>query len=194
MTFFSNKQSLRNYMLEKRNNFLPSNTILNKLLQRFEQLIMPNLKSTNIAIYYPNGSELNILPFIKLLSSESFRYSLPSIDDSGNINFYSWGMGEELFASKFYRKILEPKNSELVIPDIIIAPLIACDLQGHRIGSGKGMYDKYINKLISAGKRPLCIGICYDFQLLDSVPFQSHDQTLDFILTDKRFINNSSLE
>ena len=116
-------------MLKKRNNFLPSQIILTNLLQRFQQLIAPILKP-NIAIYYPNGSELNILPFIKTLSSESFKISLPVINKNSNINFYQWKIGEELFVSKFANNILEPKIAKIIIPDVIIMPLIACDLSG----------------------------------------------------------------
>jgi 5-formyltetrahydrofolate cyclo-ligase len=47
------------------------------------------------------------------------------------------------------------------------------------------MYDKYINNMKS---KALCIGLCYDFQLLNAIPTEPHDKPLDLILTDKRFI------
>jgi 5-formyltetrahydrofolate cyclo-ligase len=79
----------------------------------------------------------------------------------------------------------EPKEYEIVekCPDISIIPLVACDKKGNRIGFGKGYYDRYLS-----GKKTLKICICYEFQVLESVPSGEQDITLDYIVTEKEII------
>ncbi len=86
---------------------------------------------------------------------------------------------------KNFYGIDEPKDYEIVqkCPDISVIPLVACDINGNRIGFGKGYYDKYL-----ADKNTIKIGVCYDFQVLDNVPSQEQDVRLDYIVTEKRII------
>ena len=83
--------------------------------------------------------------------------------------------------------ILEPKeriiNNKKI--DVIILPGSVFDINGNRIGYGKGYYDKYIKSL---NYNPLKIGVCYDFQLLDTIPTETHDVKMDIILTESRNI------
>lgn len=58
--------------------------------------------------------------------------------------------------------------------DVILVPGMAFDAQGNRLGRGKGYYDKVL-KQTSAYK----IGICFDFQFLESVPTEAHDVRMD---------------
>lgn len=69
--------------------------------------------------------------------------------------------------------------------DLLILPGVAFDLKGHRIGYGKGYYDKTIHSLEGSGK---IIGICFDFQLVDEILGESHDVKMDLIITEKRVV------
>ena len=65
--------------------------------------------------------------------------------------------------------------------DVLIMPLLACDVYGTRIGMGGGFYDK---TLASAPNRPLRLGIAHDFQLVhERLPRQVWDQPLDVLIT-----------
>lgn len=181
------KNQVRSLILNKRNNFFNCTSAKLAINRGFWQHILPLIQpKSTIAAYYPRGSELNILTLLTSLSNYDLNILLPAILEQNKINFYPWKQGEQLIESKFAKGILEPSiKQKIEIPDIIITPLIACDLEGNRLGSGKGMYDRYINNL---KKKALCIGICYDFQLLEKIPTEPHDKKLDLILTDKRFI------
>ncbi len=51
---------------------------------------------------------------------------------------------------------------------------------------GGGFYDRTINFLKSQKFQFVTIGLAYDFQRLeDTMPFENHDQRLDFIVTEK---------
>ncbi len=91
----------------------------------------------------------------------------------------------EKFAKKNSFGIDEPVEFEIVknSPDIVIIPLLACDKKGNRIGFGKGYYDKWLQ-----GKNLVKIGVCYDFQVIDSVPSEPTDIRLDYIVTEKEIL------
>ena len=58
-------------------------------------------------------------------------------------------------------KIPEPAGSETVAPealDLVIVPLICFDRRGHRVGYGRGFYDRFLQKC-----RPDCIKAGFSF-------------------------------
>ena len=70
--------------------------------------------------------------------------------------------------------------------DLIVVPGVAFDLSGHRIGYGKGFYDRFLQHL---GCTAHLIGLCHDFQLIDgAIPVDLHDIPMEIIVSDKRII------
>ena len=68
--------------------------------------------------------------------------------------------------------------------DVIICPLVAVDLNGNRMGMGGGFYDTTLSKSYESGaKKPLKIGWCYDFQVVDQLVRQPWDVALDGLIT-----------
>ena len=83
--------------------------------------------------------------------------------------------------------ILEPTQivqSDLPL-DAVLVPGIVFSCSGHRIGFGKGYYDRFLR---AVNGNPLKIGLCYDWQLVDEIPHEPHDVTMDLIITDKRVL------
>lgn len=85
---------------------------------------------------------------------------------------------------------LQPKK-ECIRPisideiDLIIVPGIAFDKRCYRLGFGAGYYDRFLNNLHLSIPT---IGVCYDYQIIHSIPNEPHDVPLDFIITEKRII------
>ncbi|MDD2271026.1 MAG: 5-formyltetrahydrofolate cyclo-ligase [Desulfuromonadaceae bacterium] len=70
--------------------------------------------------------------------------------------------------------------------DLIVVPGVAFDLSGHRIGYGKGFYDRFLHH---PDCRAHLVGLCHDFQLVENlIPADSHDIPMEIIITDKRII------
>ncbi|MGP5312943.1 5-formyltetrahydrofolate cyclo-ligase [Psychrobacter faecalis] len=68
--------------------------------------------------------------------------------------------------------------------DVIICPLVAVDLSGNRMGMGGGFYDTTLGKSYQVGlKKPLKIGWCYDFQVVEQLERQAWDVPLDGLIT-----------
>ena len=84
--------------------------------------------------------------------------------------------------------MLEPIKSKKNTPNIILVPLLAFDNRKHRIGYGKGFYDKFLSKYFKINKKILTIGIAFSFQKHHNLPINSKDIKLDYVLTEKGFI------
>jgi len=63
--------------------------------------------------------------------------------------------------------------------DVAVVPGMAFDKEGHRLGRGKGYYDRFLRLLPKTYK----IGICFSWQLVDNVPTDEHDILMDQIMT-----------
>ena len=71
--------------------------------------------------------------------------------------------------------------------DVVILPLLAYDLEGNRIGYGKGFYDNFISNL---ELEPLKIGISY-FSPEKSLESNNHDINLDYCITPNQIFSFS---
>ena len=80
--------------------------------------------------------------------------------------------------------ILEPTGnpippSQYKCIQLAIIPGVAFDKAGHRLGRGKGYYDRLLPQLTATHK----LGICWGFQLLDLIPAEAHDVKMDEVIS-----------
>lgn len=68
--------------------------------------------------------------------------------------------------------------------EVILMPGVAfCKKNGARMGHGAGYYDDYISRHIHyTGKKPLLVGLALEEQLVDDVPLEQHDYTVDCLV------------
>ncbi len=131
-----------------------------------------------IMAFYPLCDEVDILPLIDALCEEGKTILLPVADGncemtlriyegSGNMEHGILGtshpQGKEFLD---YGKI-----------DVVLVPGQAFDKSGHRLGRGKGYYDRFLKKL----NRAYTMAVCFPYQIVDSVPFEPHDITVDHV-------------
>ena len=71
--------------------------------------------------------------------------------------------------------------------DVVILPLVAFDEQGNRLGMGGGFYDRSLSFLghRHRWRRPLLLGLGYQFQQIDTLATRSWDVPLDGIITER---------
>jgi 5-formyltetrahydrofolate cyclo-ligase len=77
-------------------------------------------------------------------------------------------------------------ETELHLPeamDLILVPGLAFSQDRHRLGRGGGFFDRL---LAGRAKQAFKLGVCFSFQLLDSIPTEAHDIVMDAIVTDDR--------
>ena len=129
--------------------------------------------ATVVALYAALADEPQSAEIIDRLA-KSKRVVLPRIKGD-EMDFYdiSEGVSEGSFG------ILEPIATTPIEPseiDVMVVPGVAFTRNGARLGRGKGFYDKYLSR---NGFRAYTIGVCYPCQIVESIPTEEHDKTLD---------------
>ena len=67
--------------------------------------------------------------------------------------------------------------------DLVVTPLLGVDKEGHRLGRGGAYYDRFFaNPELKAAK----CGFGFAEQLLDSIPTDNHDESVDMLVTDEQ--------
>jgi 5-formyltetrahydrofolate cyclo-ligase len=67
-------------------------------------------------------------------------------------------------------------------PDVVIVPGLAFTAAGDRLGQGGGWYDRF---LATVRSDCVSIGVCFDGQLVDALPVEAHDITVDHVVTER---------
>ena len=76
-----------------------------------------------------------------------------------------------------------PTDGEELTPSVVIAPLLAFDHRGGRLGQGGGLFDRTMAAIRQRGP-VLVIGLAFAGQEVEVVPMEPHDQRLDAVLTE----------
>jgi 5-formyltetrahydrofolate cyclo-ligase len=160
--------------------------------ERIEKsLVMADLAGDSIAFepgetisgFFPIRSEADIRPLMHRLKMRGARLCLPVVLDRETIIFRAIADGVPMVDTGFGTTGPGP-DADVVDPDLLLVPLSAFDGRGHRIGYGAGHYDRAIARLRAKGRQPRLIGIAFDCQQVEAVPFEDHDVPLDAVLTE----------
>ena len=74
------------------------------------------------------------------------------------------------------------ESDSTIIPDIIIIPLLAFDINGNYIGYGGGYYDRYLNSIKQTNKYILTIGLSFENDTKEKWKVEEHDVSLDYVV------------
>ncbi|CAN5356201.1 5-formyltetrahydrofolate cyclo-ligase [soil metagenome] len=141
-----------------------------------------------VAGYSPINSELDPFPLMRALAGRGAGLALPVIIARDHaLIFRDWQPDEGLVRGQY--GIFQPSSDACdVDPDIVLVPLAAFDRAGHRIGYGRGYYDRTLQDL-RAKKKITVIGVAFAVQEIESVPRLPHDEQLDCVLTERELID-----
>jgi 5-formyltetrahydrofolate cyclo-ligase len=141
-----------------------------------------------VAAFSPIRDEPDSGPLIAALQAHGFATALPvARGRSIPLQFRLWRAGEPLARGVF--GALEPVPAAAAVdPDLLFVPLAAFDRRGHRIGYGAGHYDRALRRLRAAGA-VRAVGVAYAVSEIDVAPDEPHDERLDFILTEREWID-----
>jgi 5-formyltetrahydrofolate cyclo-ligase len=122
---------------------------------------------------------------LRKLAADGARLALPAVMARGkSLAFRAWSPDDRLLMGPL--GILEPSPAASeIVPDIMLVPLAAFDCQGHRIGYGAGHYDFTLAHLRKV-KAITAIGLAFAAQEIEAVPALSHDERLDYVLTETK--------
>ncbi|MBO9708609.1 MAG: 5-formyltetrahydrofolate cyclo-ligase [Caulobacter sp.] len=139
------------------------------------------------ALYVALGSELDPRTLAEALAAQGWTLALPSVEGAQRaMVFRRWAPGQPLTRDAIGMTAPEP-SSPLVEPDLVVAPLLAFDRRGRRLGQGGGYYDRALEAL-RARREVFVLGLAYVGQETHGLPNEPHDQGLDAILTESEYI------
>lgn len=140
-----------------------------------------------IALYAPAHNETDTALILAAAFQTGKRVLYPAVCGHQMV-FRSVERIEELQEGAF--GILEPcptgTDHHADEADLIVVPGVAFDLSGHRIGYGKGFYDRFLHH---PGRTAHLVGLCHDFQLIDRpIPADLHDIPMEIIVSETRIV------
>ena len=157
-----------------------------------------------LLLYYSLPDEVNTHEWIDELVAEGKRVLLPVVVNDKDMVIREYTGKHDLAEGSFH--IMEPIGKlfpEEKYPEIEVAiiPGMSFDDGGHRLGRGKGYYDRFLTKLRGTevdksdtevdksdtedknlGTEVYKIGVCFDFQKLQEIPFESHDILMNEVI------------
>lgn len=138
-----------------------------------------------VALYMPISSELDTLPLYKALNSEAISCALPVVvENASPLIFRRWTPDTVFVDGEFGIKVPDI-TSEEVVPDVVIAPMLAFDRGGYRLGYGGGFYDRTLQKLRET-KGCLAVGYAFEGQYVEKLAIDEYDQPLDWVVTERQ--------
>lgn len=143
------------------------------------------LRSVFTYLESERSREVSTAMIIDFCRSKSVDIYIPKTKDDGTMKPVFMDENCRLETNKW--GIPEPDEVDLqtdVELNVAIVPLLGCDTGGNRIGYGKGYYDRFLKRYPDI----ISIGLCPDFALLKSVPFEQHDVSLKYVVTESRVI------
>lgn len=191
MKSFTLKDHIRQKIKTQRA-LLPSRTIKQQSLQLCTKLqsFAPVCQAFKVGFYMPFRGEIDPCYYVHKVWGLSKRFYLPVIAANGTLHFVHVDKATSLHKNKF--GILEPPPSCQSVHvnqlEVILCPLVAFDLHGHRLGMGAGFYDKTLAS-VRGNPKPLLVGLAYDFQELRFVPHSGRDIPLHHCVTPTRILS-----
>lgn len=147
-----------------------------------------------VGVYFAVNHEISLTSVIEHCWQMNIDCFLPVIsqnDDKQPLQFYPYTANTELRKNQY--KIPEPGSAHDNVNavaakdlDVIFLPVVAYDLSGHRVGTGKGYYDRTLAD--REAKKPILVGCAYELQQMHLITPNPWDIPLDMVVTEHRIV------
>ena len=200
------KEDLRREIRRLKQQYTPA--LLEELSESIIARLRPHLVDARVIMaYYSLPDEVNTHQLLDDLVAEGKTVLLPKVLDATTMELRLYTGPHDLAPGPF--GIMEPSGSQyspssFLLPpssktssiDVALIPGVAFDALGHRLGRGRGYYDRFLSTMgtvpsVSSAAnyrgtvpsvRPLLIGLCFDFQKVPSVPVDPTDISVDQVI------------
>ncbi len=138
-----------------------------------------------VALFWPLADEIDTLPLLHALHWLGAQPLLPRMQGKGRpLVFHGWTPDLPLVEGPF--GVFEPPaDLPAVLPELVLAPLLAFDGAGRRLGYGAGFYDMTFAAIMAAGGQPVRCGYCFAGQEVAAVPADATDVPLELVVTEQ---------
>lgn len=149
------------------------------IIERLKQ--HPKLSSAHtILLYSALPDEVQTQSLINELVLQGKTILLPKVIDNTNMELRQYTGTNDLSTGAY--GIMEPSGkrfTDYATIDLAIIPGMAFDSKGHRLGRGKGYYDRFLSQLTP---KTIKIGLCFPWQRVDYVPTDENDVSMDYVI------------
>ena len=156
------KAELRESILQKRKTQQHQSEQLTQNLLK----VVEELKPKRVAIYESYPSEPSTRDFIK---SSQLPVLVPVTQAELNL---AW-------------QLTDGTETSIQPGDLMFIPALAADARGNRLGRGKGYFDRQLENNPEGVE---VYAVVFDVEILDSVPTESHDRTVQGLVSEKRIV------
>jgi 5-formyltetrahydrofolate cyclo-ligase len=141
-----------------------------------------------VAAYYSVGTEPDTHGLVFALWKRGSYVVLPVLLPDGDLDWASYEGPESLRPGP--RGLLEPTEpprgpGAIARAGLVLAPALAVDTQGNRLGRGGGSFDRALARV---GPQVPVIALLHDGELLDEVPAEPHDRPVRLVALPSRGI------
>lgn len=175
----ASKQEIRAFVLEKRRKLLPEEK------GRWDEALLERLRpffpcaGSAVYVYADVRGEAGTDRLIDELLKGGCRVALPRVFGHEMQFFY---ITDRFQLAPGTYGIPEPSEEcpEADAPEaLVITPGVGFSRDGNRVGYGAGYYDRFF----AAEPHHMAVGVCYDFQLFQTVAAEEHDKRMAYIVT-----------
>lgn len=133
-----------------------------------------------VAFCWPIKHEPDVRAVVERWAALGAMAALPVVvAEDAPLAFRAWTAETPLADDRY--GIPTPVAGAFVQPDLILLPLNGFDGAGYRLGYGGGYFDR---TLAALSPRPLAVGVGFEINRLSTIRPESHDQRLDWIVTE----------
>jgi len=149
------------------------------IVDKLYALLNASFHPSPLLAYWPLSDEVDIRPLLDHLVAEGTTVLLPRVTGDTTMELRRYTSPSDLREGAFH--ILEPTGDLFTAYEQIAVALIpgmAFDAAGHRLGRGRGYYDRLLALMPHTHK----VGVCFPFQRVANVPTESHDILMDGVI------------
>ena len=145
-------------------------------------------QARQILLYSPDENEVDTEGLWQEARRQGKYVYYPRVTaDKQEVEFVRRHHNEPLIPGVF--DILVPPGENLLTSvaqtDLVLIPGVGFDQAGHRLGRGRGYYDRALRDILAGALR---VGLAHDYQIVSHIPIDEHDECVDYIVTEKRLI------
>ncbi|MFG7943082.1 5-formyltetrahydrofolate cyclo-ligase [Streptomyces cacaoi] len=150
-------------------------------------LRMPEVReAAGVAAYASVGTEPGTGPLLEALHARGVRVLLPVLMDDNDLDWAVHEGAESLVPAG--RGLREPSGPRLgpravTDVDVVLLPGLAVDARGLRLGRGAGCYDRALSRASAAPRPPFTAVLLHEGEVVDHVPGEAHDRSVDAVVT-----------
>mgnify|MGYP004001316893 FL=1 len=145
---------------------------------------IPLPPASTVSAYWPLGDEFDSRPLLDALLQSGHKAALPVVVGADQpLIFRQWQPGDDMAVSSF--GVSEPREAAgEVRPNVVVAPFLAFNAQGFRLGYGGGYYDRTLRTVRQSVPGLLAVGLGFELQEMATLPHDSNDEPLDWLISE----------